>query len=386
LVQIMGHGPSAEDVFRKYQEKRYFGSLDGIRFISIFMVLWHHGLVWPAIEDPNVLLTRGFTGVNFFFVLSGFLITTLLLREEGLTGRISLSGFYWRRILRIVPAYFLLVTAVSAYYILIKGETQYAGLVPYYYLFLSNFLVGDIPLLSPTWSLAVEEQYYLFWPLMLVAMAGLAAARRIKVLVALIALCVAFDLGLGSALGLPHLETEHAVFRFPGSAYSALLIGSLLAVVLDWKPGYAAAYRIAGGRMAPLAGAAVLLAALAFLPSNLSGLPFFVLHCAMAIFIATVVIREDHVLAPALSWGPVARIGQISYGIYLFHLIALHVATVLMARLDLAPVATNWAVTVLYVPIAIAIAEISFRYYETPIRRLRPPAAGGGRPAESSRS
>lgn len=88
---------------------------------------------------PPLLLTRGFLGVDFFFVLSGFLITTLLLRETAQRGRFSLRDFYRRRIVRIVPVYFFVVTIASVYSVLIKGETQYAGLVPYYYLFLSNF-------------------------------------------------------------------------------------------------------------------------------------------------------------------------------------------------------------------------------------------------------
>ncbi len=374
--------PSPDEAFRQYQTKRFFGSLDGVRFLSILAVLWHHGAVWPLSEAPHVILTRGFTGVNFFFVLSGFLITTLLLREEMHTGRISLSGFYWRRLLRIVPAYFLLITAVSAYYILWKGETQFAPLVPYYYLFLSNFLTSDIPLLSPTWSLSVEEQYYLFWPLMLVLMGGAAAYSRVVLLVVLIAICLAATFGLGDLLGIPRFETEHAVFQLPGEAYSGILIGSLLAVVLHSPRGYAMAFRIAGARVAPLAGAALVLAALWLLPQDLSGLPFFVLHCAMAVFIATVVMREDHVLAPVLRFRPVARIGQISYGIYLFHLIALHFANVAVGRLDLDPTAAAWTVTVVYVPIAILIAEVSFRFYETPIRRLKPRPVGGGRPSE----
>lgn len=100
----------------RYLSQRHFGSLDGLRCLCIIAVLWHHAPVTEVVQQP-LLLRRGFVGVDFFFVLSGFLITTLLLREESSTGRISLRGFYFRRALRILPVYFLLVTAVILYWI-----------------------------------------------------------------------------------------------------------------------------------------------------------------------------------------------------------------------------------------------------------------------------
>lgn len=115
--------PEADPVdvcrYAAFLDRRRFGSLDGLRFFCILAVLWHHSPVLGAMQAPPEFLTRGFLGVDFFFVLSGFLITTLLLREQASTGRFSLSGFYRRRFLRIVPAYLVLVTAVSAWFVLI---------------------------------------------------------------------------------------------------------------------------------------------------------------------------------------------------------------------------------------------------------------------------
>lgn len=168
---------TGQDAYQRFLGQRYFASLDGVRCLSIGAVLWHHSPAFdPATESVRLLL-RGYLGVDLFFVLSGFLITTLLLREEVRNGRISISGFYRRRALRILPVYFLLVTVLSIYYIWIKGEVQYGPMVPYYYLFLANFLIGDIPLLAPTWSLSVEEQYYLVWPLVILLSLGFFRAR-----------------------------------------------------------------------------------------------------------------------------------------------------------------------------------------------------------------
>lgn len=153
--------------YRRYKDASFFGSLNGIRFLCIIAVMWHHSPMSSMLSGEFPLLGRGFLGVDFFFVLSGFLITTLLLREEERQGRFSLANFYRRRALRIVPPYFLLITAVAGYYVVWKGQEHLAPLVPYYYLFLSNFLIDDIPLLTITWLLAVEEQYYLMWSLLL---------------------------------------------------------------------------------------------------------------------------------------------------------------------------------------------------------------------------
>ncbi len=106
-VRFINAGEYGRVIYDAYLRRRHFGSLDGLRALCIGAVLWHHSpLMDPA--SPVQLLTRGFTGVDMFFVLSGFLITTLLLREEQATGRISLSAFYWRRALRILPGYLLL--------------------------------------------------------------------------------------------------------------------------------------------------------------------------------------------------------------------------------------------------------------------------------------
>jgi peptidoglycan/LPS O-acetylase OafA/YrhL len=87
-----------------YRTRSRFGTLDGLRFLCIAAVLWHHSPVLGAMPAPTTNLQRGFLGVDFFFVLSGFLITTLLLREEQRDGSFSLTGSYIRRARRILPA------------------------------------------------------------------------------------------------------------------------------------------------------------------------------------------------------------------------------------------------------------------------------------------
>lgn len=343
-----------------YLRRRHFGSLDGLRALCIGAVLWHHSpLMDPA--SPVQLLTRGFTGVDMFFVLSGFLITTLLLREERSTGAISLSAFYRRRAFRILPGYLLLLTAMSVCWIGIKGQHQLAPLVPYYLLFLSNFLTAHIPLMTITWSLSVEEQFYLVWPLTMVLLPFL-ARRRIALLLCIITLFLAVALGAGA--NLPRVQTAHAVFALPVMSYTALLSGALAALLLNQRRGYRLLSTICGYSGAPVVFLGLLLVWLQVSPENLKSWPGEVMYVLMALLLVSLVVREDNALRPVLTLAPIRRIGEISYGVYLFHLIGLHIAHETVSHLVPAGRPANCLMTLLYVPVSLLIAEISFRTFE----------------------
>lgn len=361
---MMGKG-DIDQAYERYRSVRFFGSLNGLRFLCIIAVMWHHSPARASLDSATTALPllRGFLGVDFFFVLSGFLITTLLLREEARDGRFSLRGFYWRRILRIVPVYFLVVTLVAIWFIGVRGLWDLGPLLPYYYLFLSNMLVEDIPLLTITWSLSVEEQYYLIWPtlLLLLPMAGRA---RMGVLLALIILCFLSAEGLLAWMGLRPIATEHALWRVPVSSYHAILIGSLAAMVLHSRRGFAVLFRGLGHPGAPLVAFALLYGVLLLAPGDLPGWPNVLVHGSMCLCLIAIVIREDHWMAAPLSWRPVARVGEISYGLYLYHLIGRDFGVRLSNLVDLPPAYAPWLATALFVPLSIAMAEISFRSFE----------------------
>ena len=316
-------------------------------------------------QDVPVLLQRGFLGVDFFSVLSGFLITTLLLREEDRNGRFSLKGFYWRRCLRILPVYFLVVTVLATYYIGLKGQSEYLELLPFYYLFLSNFLVGDIPMLGPAWSLSVEEQYYLVWPLLL-----LLTPRRfiLHVLAGLIVLDVLAVTGGLRIVGIRPVETGPLVFEMFTATYAPILIGSALAILLHNKSGFGILSRVLGFRSTAPVSFLSLLVLMQILPPDVTGWPNLVLHLTMACCLTSIVIREDHLLRSVFTFPPIQRVGQINYGIYLYHLIGLHIVTILLAKVGWQD---EWVVFWLYSLVSFAIAEASFRYYETPFLNLR---------------
>ena len=357
-----------EDVARHhatYLETRFFGALDGVRFLCIAVVMWHHSPLYAAMPEPAKIFTRGFIGVDFFFVISGFLITTLLLREESRDGAFSLRQFYRRRILRIVPVYFLVITLISFWWIVVRGQTDLLAYVPYYYLFLSNFLVGDIPLLTITWSLSVEEQYYLIWPVLLFLLPML-GRWRMGVVTGLIALFVLMSAGILANTPLVP-PTEITRFVLPVASYGAILIGTLLGLALHSPKGFALLWRLVGHAWAPVGLFGAVVAALVLLPEVLTGWPNLILHSLMALALASVVIREDQVLAKGLGWPPFARIGQISYGLYLYHLIGRHIGVELAAALGAGP----WIAMGGFVLASVLMAELSFRTYEAYFLRLK---------------
>lgn len=346
--------------FEHYRQTRYFPNLDGLRFICISMVLWHHAQ--PFERGTIQLFDRGFLGVDFFFVLSGFLITTLLLRESDQRGQFSIRNFYLRRILRIVPVYFFVVSAVIAYYGLVKGE-QIGHLVPYYYLFLSNFLPEHIPTLSITWSLSVEEQFYMIWPLalLLVSRKWLPAALTI-----VIALNVAGGAGW---LGNGSWAAGQLVFALPNSTYAPILMGALLAMVLHSQNGFERLSAVVGHPIATPILLLSLIAVLQFTPENVLGLPNFVIHSTMTLFLAALVVQPTSILSGFLQSPAVRRVGVVSYGIYLYHLIGLDITGRVLGKLGMV---NDWSLLLGYSIVSWAVAEISFRTLEAFFRRFRP--------------
>ncbi|MDO5706654.1 MAG: acyltransferase [Paracoccus sp. (in: a-proteobacteria)] len=342
-----------------YLRTSHFASLDGLRFICIGAVLWHHSALASQMQMP--LLKRGFTGVDFFFVISGFLITTLLLRERAAKGAISLRGFYWRRFLRIIPIYFLAVTVVAAYYILVKGEWQYLEILPFYYLFLSNYLTDHIPTLSITWSLSVEEQYYVVWPILLIL-----TPRRwlASLLVALIVLNLAAVTGALGAMGIHAFDLGPLRFAMFPATFAPILLGSLAALILHSPRGFAVLARLFHPRWLPIVLLVLVLVLLQFLPDDLRGWPNLTLHVLMTAALISIVIREDNVLRPLLTLPPIARIGQVSYGIYIYHLIALHVVNMI-------GVGQGMIQMLVYSALSILMAEASFRTLEAYFQQLR---------------
>jgi peptidoglycan/LPS O-acetylase OafA/YrhL len=371
------HEPSIQTASRNgarydaYRSRPSFGSLDGLRGLSIAAVVWHHtqperGGLGDYLRGAHL----GFLGVDLFFILSGFLIVTLLLRERERQGEISLRSFYVRRALRIFPLYYGVLAAFTLLYALRSDPRAEAFRedLPYLALYLSNW-VAVSGSLSIAWSLAAEEQFYAVWP----PVERFLRRQALPLLLAIIALSELIQLGaLDAALARVFGWGPDEPSMLREATFAPICFGVLLAHALHRRSSFERIVAIWGhGLAAPLALVGFLLVAQWF-PSDVRGWARPVAHLFMLSLLASVVVREDHGLARLLTWRPLARLGVVSYGVYLLHGIAITfaergVGSVLgpsLWNLPLVPFLLGGLC-------AFGAAELSFRFYERPFLELK---------------
>jgi len=349
-----------------YRVRRVFGSLDGLRGLSILAVIWHHALdadsKWRLIPGARL----GFLGVDLFFVISGFLIVTLLLRERERSGSISLKDFYIRRSLRIYPLYFALVAGLWLLYLPREDlrAVEFRADTPYLLLFVTNWhhVSG---FLGVTWSLSAEEQFYFLWP----PVERFARRWAYPILALAIGVSQLIHFGVVDAW----LErwfgwgpTEPAMLR--QTTFMPICLGVLLAHALHHRRAFDLLARVLGH---PLAAPLSLLALVALpqaFPEDLTGWPRLTLHLLMTLVLAAAVVREDHPLARFYAFGPLKRIGVVSYGLYLLHHFGLGLAERLEHGTGLQLPLGRF---VLGTASAFVLAELSYRLYESRFLALK---------------
>jgi peptidoglycan/LPS O-acetylase OafA/YrhL len=348
----------------RYLATARFSSLDGLRFVSIVPVVWHHATLGPL---PGAL-GRGPLGVDLFFVLSGFLITTLLLRERDASGHIDARAFYVRRSLRIFPLYYVVLGLYAVHAALLPHDAPqrahfFRSLV-FFATYTTNWFV-DFAVPHPVsfafaWSLAAEEQFYLLWPWVVRGWRGSRARWAAPLLVSLCLLLV--DQAVEHHLLLGLLPPGGLPRRVVASIASPICMGALLAQALHAPRGFALLRPVLGVRAsAPLAFAALVASAC------LDGVPLWLAQALMALVVGACAVRPDHGLAPLLDLAPLRWVGSVSYGVYLFH-----VAVITFVRRALPSLAASpaWTFAVAF-PLAVALGSLSFVLFERPVMALR---------------
>lgn len=272
-------------------------SLDGLRAISITLVILSHLVKWKHVS-LEVIGSYGALGVHVFFVLSGFLITNLLLREYERTSTIRLGEFYVRRAYRIFPAAFMfLAVVIVLYWQQMRWYHKFAAV-----LYLANMDISRPWIFGHLWSLGIEEQFYLLWPF------GLKKWQSHKTAVLLCVLIVTpiFWVGLYAFKVRNGLVGSLPVYA------DQLAIGCLLAIFAPRIPKIS-------GRLAFVMVLATFL--IPWFPAISPGrtlFMLFVLRPMLNLSIAGLVLHVIQVPYRALNWSPVAWLGKISYSLYLW--------------------------------------------------------------------
>lgn len=352
--------------YARFRAARFFGSLDGLRAISIIGVIWFHcwwGTPYYPILQSLPVLRQGEFGVHIFYVLSGFLITTLLLRERERFGTISLRDFYLRRALRIWPLYY--ATVALYVFVVWKFEPDSSRARSFFH-YLPSFLTFTYTwFLTPKWpggifnlssTLATEEQFYAFWPLIVKTLRGIWAP---VVMAALICLPIAAYSGVFA----PWIPWDTFLNRVLINISVPIGLGAILAHALHYEKPFVVLYRFLGQKWASPLGAILLM--LSLFPARLN---FWFSWAATLVLVGASVVREDHGLAAGLRFKPLAYIGVISYGMYLLNSLSVHLVMYLLFHIG---VRNPAAIFPLGLGLTVAVASISYKYYEKPFLALK---------------
>ena len=357
---------------------RRLPALDGIRAVAVAaVILYHFGLNWAG---------GGYLGVDLFFVLSGFLITGLLVEERVASGGISLSRFYARRARRLFPALLLVLGAVVLYAAAggpnldpqaLRGDV----LSTLFYVANWHFIASNNPYFAPfatpsplehTWSLAIEEQFYVVWPVLITLLAKIGKRNWrpfAMMMTAVLAVASALDMAV---LASRSADISRAYFGTDTRAF-ALMVGAFLALWMDRPHQFS---RAAQRGLHGIGAAALCLIVVGFVV--LGGPPrwmfdggFLGIAILASLVIASVAGPDYGPLGAALSLRPIQWIGKLSYGLYLWHW---PVCVFLTSSTTGFP---GWAVDLARAAITLGFATVSFYAVEQPIRQRRWPALSG---------
>ncbi|WP_269045914.1 acyltransferase family protein [Paenarthrobacter sp. Z7-10] len=351
---------------------RRINGLDGLRAIAVLAVLVYH--------LHARLLPGGYLGVDVFFVVSGFLITTLLLHERSTTGRISLAQFWLRRARRLLPALLVVVLVSTALGFLIGKDLlvgiarQTLGAVTFSNNWLeiaagSSYFAHTSPqLFANFWSLAVEEQFYLLWPFGFLLLMWGVRSRRARIGTAIG--CALASAALMAVLFVPGTDATRVYYGTDTHAFG-LMTG--VALAFAWSGGTSMNLSRPNWlkrRVFVGLGALALLVWFMFVLDPASSLAYrggILLACVLAAVLILTLLEGTGPLQSMMNHPVLVWIGQRSYGIYLWHWPALLISDALAPRAIGS--AEWWIARIIALATTVVAAALSYRYLEQPVRR-----------------
>lgn len=339
----------------------YVPALDGIRALAIiFVMLFHVGLA--------LFKNGGFLGVDVFFCLSGYLITLGLLKEYRSFHKLDFKNFYIRRFLRLLPALLLLLLALNIYGLFAYEPDQFqhnlqSSLISMFYI--SNLVKAFIPntVLSPlahTWSLSMEEQFYVLWPLTLLILFRIRLSGFRMLFVVVMMTVVSWLLG---CLLLASNVDWTRIYFGPDTRFYQLLIGCALAIYVDicQQDTRLRLIKIRGWHAVLAFMALIIMVCIA---EDETALSYYLFMPATVLATATLILHiispEPSLIKQIFEFRWLVLLGRISYGLYLYHLVIL--------ILFLHGLNQRFFIGI---PISIAVSLVSFFFYEQPILKLK---------------
>lgn len=305
---------------------KYIKGFNGLRFISISLVIINHLGLPHHFESDGIFhqyfsyFFSGGAGVNVFFAISGFLITTILLNEKAKYGTVNLKNFFAKRFIRllppVIPFYIALYVFMQLGYV---RKVEFGLLISLFYLF--NFVPKAKAFwsteLSHTWSLAVEEQFYLIWSILF---KWLNRNKIIFIGISLILISIVFSLIVPSQKidlkgSVMSIQDAFFIERWTIPAISPIIIGALIAIFNFKTPETAKS--ITNNKLY-ITIASVFFCSSFFIPNEFSILFNLPHSIGVSLFLLWIVHHQTHVFITWLEWKPIRYLGTISYGIYIW--------------------------------------------------------------------
>lgn len=360
--------------------KFYIKSLDGLRGLAVILVfLFHFG----RLSFISLGFEAGWIGVQLFFVLSGYLITRILLEQKEVGLSTYLKKFYWRRGLRIFPLYFGYLVILTALFLFIAIPENFSSIAIYLFSYTYNFSVLSIGpqvnrLFTHLWSLCVEEQFYIVWPFIIYFL----SVRQTKILIVSLLFFsptvrfILFEFLVNNGKDNETIGTS--IYWFPLSHFDAFAIGGGVNFVKERLLGLRAAKWIIFLLLISLIAGALnyftlmkgnLVSASSFGYSihETRNLQFIWSYSILNFLFASIIWYLTSSTNQFFSWTPLVSLGRISYGIYLFHFPIMGILTKVYPK----AIINEWITLMIYFLITVVAAWGSYIFYETRFLRLK---------------
>lgn len=367
-------------------DKVYFPGLNSLRFIAAYAVVITHIELLKATFGFNhswqhpIIQNLGGLGVYFFFVLSGFLITYLLLVEKSVTGRVHIKDFYFRRIFRIWPLYYFIfilgffilphLNVIDINYLKQSFEENYWSQLFLYLFMLPNLsyaIYGPTPHIGQSWSIGVEEQFYLFWPLLVRY-----AKKPLKILTIIIIIFIGIKTII-LLLSSYYSNNEYflALKKFAAmSKFECMAIGSIAAYTLYRKIQFI--LNIVYHKYIQILSVMIIPILIFLTPDSIQDGIHILYSISFAIIITNISSNKDSIIK--LNNKKIDYLGRVSYGIYMYHMMIIPIVLYFLNKLLFLrnhSILLNTMIYVLVTLVTIFISILSYEYFEKPFIKLK---------------